>query len=178
LPPQPAGCAVSPVIAHSAARDGAGLDDLLPHLRGVVVEKIECTAAATEITARWWPVRAAGPGRTGPTGSSWPRWPACCPPGCATTAWSRPARCWPGTAEFLGLEKAFDLGWIPCFRSPANQAAQESLVSGDATAHEDSALSVDVDAAYALAQATGLLPDDDKCQAYIADVHSAFRSGS
>jgi hypothetical protein len=24
----------------------------------------------------------------------------------------------------------------------------------------------------------GLLPDYDKCQAYIADVHSAFRSGS
>jgi len=56
-----------------------------------------------------------------------------------------------------------------------------SLVSGDATAHEDFLLSVaidDVDAAYALAQATGLLPDYDKCQAYIADVHSAFRSGS
>ena len=80
--------------------------------------------------------------------------------------------------EFLGLEKAFDLGWIASFRSPANQAAQVSLVSGDATAHEDSMLSVDVDAAYALAQATGLLPDYDKCQAYIADVHSAFRSGS
>ncbi len=53
-----------------------------------------------------------------------------------------------------------------------------SLVSGDATAPEDSVLSVDVDAAYALAQATGLLPDYDKCQAYIAGVHSAFRSGS
>lgn len=51
----------------------------------------------------------------------------------------------------------------------------------DATAHEDSVLSVDVhdiDAAYALAQAIRLLPDYDKCQAYIADVHSAFRSGS
>src|SRR5260370_4234607 len=80
--------------------------------------------------------------------------------------------------EFLGLEKAFDLGWIASFRSPANQAAQVSLVSADATAHEDSVLSVDVDAACALAQATGLLPDYDKCQAYIADVHSAFRSGS
>ena len=34
----------------------------------------------------------------------------------------------------------------------------------------------DVDAAYALAQATGLLPDYGKCQACIADVHSAFRS--
>ena len=56
-----------------------------------------------------------------------------------------------------------------------------SLVSGDATDHEDSVLSVDVDdvdAAYALARATGLLPDYDKCQAYIANVHSAFRSGS
>ena len=53
-----------------------------------------------------------------------------------------------------------------------------SPVSGDATAHEDSVLSVDVDAAYALAQATGLLPDYDKCQTYIADVHSAFRSRS
>ena len=56
-----------------------------------------------------------------------------------------------------------------------------SLVSGDATAHEDSVLSVDVDdvdAAYALAQATGLLTEYDKCRAYIADVHSAFRSGS
>jgi len=53
-----------------------------------------------------------------------------------------------------------------------------SLVSGGVTAHEDSVLSVDADAAYALAQATGLLPDYDKCQAYIADVYSAFRSGS
>jgi hypothetical protein len=61
------------------------------------------------------------------------------------------------------------------------QAAQVSLVSGDATDHEDSVLSVDVgdvDAACALARATGLLPDYDKCQAYIANVHSAFRSGS
>jgi hypothetical protein len=58
------------------------------------------------------------------------------------------------------------------------QAAQVNLVSDDATAHEDSALSVDVDVAYALAQRTGLLPDYDKCRAYIADVHSAFRSGS
>ena len=29
-----------------------------------------------------------------------------------------------------------------------------------------------------LAEATGLLPDNDKGQAYIADVRSAFRSGS
>ena len=75
--------------------------------------------------------------------------------------------------------RAFDLGWIASLRSLANQAAQVSLVSDDATAHEDSVLSVDVDNVdAALAQATGLLPDYDKCQAYIADVHSAFRSGS
>jgi hypothetical protein len=61
----------------------------------------------------------------------------------------------------------------------ANQAAQVSLVSGDAAAREDSVLSVDVDNVdAALARATGLLPDYDKCQAYIADVHGAFRSGS
>ena len=83
--------------------------------------------------------------------------------------------------EFLGLEKAFDLGWIVSFRSPANQAAQVSLVSGDATAHEDSVLSVESMTSMRptrWAQATGLLADYDKCQAYIADVHSAFRSGS
>ena len=60
-------------------------------------------------------------------------------------------------------------------------ARPHTTVSGDATAHEDSVLSVDVDdvdAAYALAQATGLLLDYDKCQACTADVHSAFRSGS
>ena len=39
-------------------------------------------------------------------------------------------------------------------------------------------LSVDVNSAYGLAQATGLLPDYDRCRAYIADMHSAFRSGS
>jgi catechol 2,3-dioxygenase-like lactoylglutathione lyase family enzyme len=57
--------------------------------------------------------------------------------------------------EFLGLEKAFDLGWIASFRSQANKAAQVSLVSSDATAREDSVLSVGVDAAYALAQRLG-----------------------
>ena len=45
--------------------------------------------------------------------------------------------------------------------------------------HSQSWVNVDnVDVAYALAQATGLLPDYDKCQAYIADVRSAVRSGS
>jgi hypothetical protein len=42
--------------------------------------------------------RSPSPGSTGPTGRSWPRWPACCQPGCAATAWSRQERCWPGTA--------------------------------------------------------------------------------
>jgi catechol 2,3-dioxygenase-like lactoylglutathione lyase family enzyme len=60
--------------------------------------------------------------------------------------------------EFLGLEKAFDLGWIASFRSPGNPAAQVSLVGGDAAAREDSVLSVDVDdvdEAYAVAQRLG-----------------------
>ncbi|MEO7195261.1 MAG: VOC family protein [Pseudonocardiaceae bacterium] len=59
---------------------------------------------------------------------------------------------------FLGLEKAFELGWIVSYRAPDNPAAQISLVSGDATAAEDSVLSVgvdDVDAAYAQARHLG-----------------------
>jgi hypothetical protein len=47
--------------------------------------------------------------------------------------------------DFLGLEKAFDLGWIASFRSPENRSIQVSLVSGDASAPEDSAISVNVD---------------------------------
>jgi hypothetical protein len=38
------------------------------------------------------PARSPGQGSTGPTGRSWPRWPGCCPPGCATIAWSRRVR--------------------------------------------------------------------------------------
>jgi len=60
--------------------------------------------------------------------------------------------------ELLGLEKEFDLGWIVSFRAPDNRAAQVSPVSGDATAAEDSVLSVavgDVDAAYARARQLG-----------------------
>jgi hypothetical protein len=34
---------------------------------------------------------------------------------------------------FLGLEKAFDLGWVASFRSPENRSIQVSLVSGDAS---------------------------------------------
>jgi catechol 2,3-dioxygenase-like lactoylglutathione lyase family enzyme len=44
--------------------------------------------------------------------------------------------------DFLGLEKAFDLGWVASFRSPENRSIQVSLVSGDASAPEDSAISV------------------------------------
>ena len=60
--------------------------------------------------------------------------------------------------EFLGLKKEFDLGWIASFRDPENRSIQVSLVSGDASAPEDSVMSVgvaDVDAAYARAQELG-----------------------
>ena len=59
---------------------------------------------------------------------------------------------------YLGLEKAFDLGWVASFRSPENRSIQVSLVSGDASAPEDSAISVnvdDVDAAYTEARRRG-----------------------
>jgi transposase len=61
LSPQSAARAVSPVVVHGAARDGVELGDLLPHLRGVVVEEIECTAEALEVRARFWPARAPCP---------------------------------------------------------------------------------------------------------------------
>ena len=59
---------------------------------------------------------------------------------------------------FLGLQEEFDLGWVASFRSPENPAIQVSLLSGDATAPEDAAISVavdDVDAAYAEARRRG-----------------------
>lgn len=49
-------------------------------------------------------------------------------------------------------------GWIASFRSPDNRAAQIRLVSGDATAADDSVLSVavsDVDAVHARAKQLG-----------------------
>ena len=46
--------------------------------------------------------------------------------------------------EFLGLRKEFDLGWVASFRSPTNPSVQVSIVSGDPTAPEPSALSVNV----------------------------------
>ena len=60
--------------------------------------------------------------------------------------------------DFLGLKKEFDLGWVASFRSPENRSIQVSLVSEDASAPEDSAISVlvdDVDAAYAEARRRG-----------------------
>ncbi|HEX6116995.1 MAG TPA: VOC family protein [Solirubrobacterales bacterium] len=60
--------------------------------------------------------------------------------------------------DFLGLKKQFDLGWVASFRSPENRAIQVSLVSGDASAPEDSAMTVavdDVDAYYAEARRRG-----------------------
>jgi predicted enzyme related to lactoylglutathione lyase len=60
--------------------------------------------------------------------------------------------------DFLGLRKEFDMGWIASFRSPTNPSIQVSIVSGDPTAPEQSALGVnvaDVDAAYAEAQRRG-----------------------
>jgi uncharacterized glyoxalase superfamily protein PhnB len=59
---------------------------------------------------------------------------------------------------FLGLRPEFDLGWVASFRSPDNSAIQVSLVSGDASAPEDAAMSVlldDVDAAYEEARRRG-----------------------
>jgi catechol 2,3-dioxygenase-like lactoylglutathione lyase family enzyme len=60
--------------------------------------------------------------------------------------------------DFLGLKKQFDLGWVVSFRSPENRSIQVSLVSRDASAPEDSAISVavdDVDAAYSEARERG-----------------------
>ncbi|TFV90644.1 VOC family protein [Blastococcus sp. CT_GayMR16] len=60
--------------------------------------------------------------------------------------------------EFLGLEKQFDMGWVASFRSPSNPSVQVSLVSGDASAPEQSLLTVavdDVDAVYAEARRRG-----------------------
>ena len=61
-------------------------------------------------------------------------------------------------ADFLGLTvEEFNLGWVARCTSPDGEAHVQ-LVSGDATAPEDSVLSVhadDVEAAYAEAQALG-----------------------
>ncbi|MDG4840070.1 VOC family protein [Micromonospora sp. WMMD967] len=60
--------------------------------------------------------------------------------------------------DFLGLStEAFSLGWVARYSSPDSDAAVQ-LVSGDASAPEDSVISVqvdDVDDAYAEAQRLG-----------------------
>jgi catechol 2,3-dioxygenase-like lactoylglutathione lyase family enzyme len=60
--------------------------------------------------------------------------------------------------DFLGLaDEEFNLGWVARFTSPEN-GCHVQLVSKDATAPEDSAITVrtdDLDGAYAEAQARG-----------------------
>jgi hypothetical protein len=91
-----------PVVALPAVRGDVGVDDLLPRLRGVVVEKIECVAAVTEITARWWPAQAVCPacgtwssrvhGRLCPSAARQPgrRSPSADPPGHAPVPMPEP----------------------------------------------------------------------------------------
>jgi catechol 2,3-dioxygenase-like lactoylglutathione lyase family enzyme len=61
--------------------------------------------------------------------------------------------------DFLGLDtEEFNLGWVARYSSPDKKASVQ-LVTGDATAPEDSRMSVmtdDVDAAYAEAQERGI----------------------
>jgi predicted enzyme related to lactoylglutathione lyase len=61
-------------------------------------------------------------------------------------------------ADYLGLaDEEFNLGWVARYTSPDN-GAHVQLVTGDATAPEDSVISVhtdDLDAAYAEAQRLG-----------------------
>jgi len=60
LPLQSVSCAVSPVIRGDAG-GGAKVSDLLPHLRDLVVEKIEAMPSAVVITACWRPPKAPCP---------------------------------------------------------------------------------------------------------------------
>jgi catechol 2,3-dioxygenase-like lactoylglutathione lyase family enzyme len=61
-------------------------------------------------------------------------------------------------ADYLGLSnEEFNLGWVARYASPQTEAKVQ-LVTGDATAAEDSAISVltpDLEAAYAEAQERG-----------------------
>jgi catechol 2,3-dioxygenase-like lactoylglutathione lyase family enzyme len=61
-------------------------------------------------------------------------------------------------ADYLGLTPGFDLGWVANFQATDNPAATVQLVTEDATAPEDSVISIgvsDVDEAYAEAQRRG-----------------------
>ena len=60
--PQCVTCPASPAIADGAAGEGAGLGDLLPHLRDLIVETIECTPSAVIIRACCQQAGAACPG--------------------------------------------------------------------------------------------------------------------
>jgi hypothetical protein len=61
LPSQCVTCRTWPAVVGGTAGEGAELGDLLLHLRGVVVEKIDCTASAVVIQARCCPATAACP---------------------------------------------------------------------------------------------------------------------
>jgi len=61
LPPQCVTCPASPAVADGTACAGAGIGDLLPHLRDLIVEKFDCTPSAVVIWARCWPAQAACP---------------------------------------------------------------------------------------------------------------------
>ena len=61
MPPQFVTCPASPTIAGGPACRGVELGDLLPHLRDLMVEKIECTPSAVVIRACCWPSGAACP---------------------------------------------------------------------------------------------------------------------
>jgi len=61
LPPQCVTCPASPAIADGTAGEGAGIGDLLPHLRDLIVEKIDCTRSAVVIRARCQRSQAACP---------------------------------------------------------------------------------------------------------------------
>lgn len=60
MPSQSVSFASSPVVRGDAG-SSAEVGDLLPHLRGLVVEKIDATPSAVVITARWRPPGAACP---------------------------------------------------------------------------------------------------------------------
>ena len=60
MPPHSVTCPAPQVIA-GAARDGAELGDFLPHLRGLVVEKLDCMSSAVVLKARCSPAGAACP---------------------------------------------------------------------------------------------------------------------
>lgn len=57
----------------------------------------------------------------------------------------RPAESRPFYEDVIGLELKMDLGWIATFVSPANEAAQLTVMSADATAPVTPNVSVEVE---------------------------------